>query len=389
MAFSLVPVVGKDFVDREELLEEMKNTFSTSNMGFALYGRRRVGKSSVFRELCMELSKSKNIVPVYLNIWKLVEESLEEFAKALSSAVLDAYRDKIGLDYRAKELLKSSYEVSTNLIRNLKIGIRTKDEMEYFFSMGRHEKKDIPEMVRRAFDLSEKMAEETGTKCILFIDEFPSIMNLKKDGSRSGEQIIRMIRTLSEEQKRTVLCICGSIKSTMDAVAISSTSAFYKQLIVKEIKPFEDKYTKVIIRKNLGKEITADGLKEVCRITRGVPFYINLLGKKLQLCKGAIDAREVQNSFEQLLEDEGTVIFKADLDKLSSKQRLVVIRMALNELTSLTQVAQHAGISHGTAATLIRQLEEKGVVLKTEFGKYELEDHFFKFWIKKRYVDQA
>lgn len=49
MHFTLQPVKDDGFVDREELLEEMVSELMDikSTTGYALYGKRRIGKRSI------------------------------------------------------------------------------------------------------------------------------------------------------------------------------------------------------------------------------------------------------------------------------------------------------------------------------------------------------
>jgi len=49
MAFTLRPAGGENFVDREEILDEMMKTLTSPKLekGFALVGQRRIGKTSI------------------------------------------------------------------------------------------------------------------------------------------------------------------------------------------------------------------------------------------------------------------------------------------------------------------------------------------------------
>lgn len=53
MTFTLRPAVGENFVDWEEVLGAMMETLTDPKleMGFALVGQRRIGKTSILREL--------------------------------------------------------------------------------------------------------------------------------------------------------------------------------------------------------------------------------------------------------------------------------------------------------------------------------------------------
>lgn len=55
MPFTLKPAAGEDFFNREELLHEMLATLANSkvNMGYALIGPRRAGKTSILKEIAL------------------------------------------------------------------------------------------------------------------------------------------------------------------------------------------------------------------------------------------------------------------------------------------------------------------------------------------------
>lgn len=53
MQFTLKPVKGEGFIDRQELLEEMFSELTdiNSTTGYAVYGKRRIGKTSILKEV--------------------------------------------------------------------------------------------------------------------------------------------------------------------------------------------------------------------------------------------------------------------------------------------------------------------------------------------------
>ena len=86
MAFTLQPAVKDDFVDREDILADMLSTLEdeSTRMGFALVGPRRIGKTSILKEVVRRLEGEKDIVPVYFSIWDLVENTLPELCTRIT-----------------------------------------------------------------------------------------------------------------------------------------------------------------------------------------------------------------------------------------------------------------------------------------------------------------
>ncbi len=233
-------------------------------------------------------------------------------------------------------------------------------------------------LVENALDLPEKLAKSTGTKCILMIDEFPSISELKSDNNKIGETIIKKMRTIFENWERTTLCISGSIRSTMKLSVLSSTSPFYRQLIIKEVKPFEREYTKELLSGDI--EITEEGVDEIHNFSTGIPFYIQFIGKMLERRKGA-SVELIKELEEEFLLEEGDILFKEEFDTLSSKERLIAINIAKGCHTPKA-IASAVGDNISNVNQFLTYLEQKGYVLKREKGYYILEDPVFARWLE-------
>jgi len=377
MRFTLQPVKGKEFVNRTGLLKEMVSGLADkrSTVGYALYGKRRVGKTSILREVQRLLEKNDEIIVVYFSVWDLLEFTLPEFCQRLSMLIIDAYRTHIGLKYRAKDLLKTPASMLRKMLDRAEFKV-VYHEIEFLLSTKQETDKDM--LIERVFDLSEKLAKSTDTKCVLLIDEFPSIIDLKYDNAKIGEPILRKIRTISEDWERTSLCISGSIRSTMELTALSSTSPFYRQMIVKEVKPLEKEYVGEILLRNL--KMPDEGIEEIYRFSMGIPFYVQFIGKMLERVEQVTlnSIKEVEHEF---LVEEGNILFKEEFNSLSSKERLIVAGIAEGH-HSPTELVNVIGERVSNINTFLMYLIEKGYVLKEERGYYALEDPVFERWLK-------
>jgi len=115
--------------------------------------------------------------------------------------------------------------------------IKLFDKIELLLSQKEIRKEHIAQVVKETFTLPEQLAEKTNTRCILILDEFPLLMDLK-NGRKLGEGIIGAIRTVNETYRDTILTVSGSIRATMEMAVLSSFSPFYRQFIVKSISLF-------------------------------------------------------------------------------------------------------------------------------------------------------
>ncbi len=386
MGFTLKPVQGSALVNREKIITEMVANLADAGVqtGFALVGRRRMGKTSIFLEVCRQLRRETDTVPVYFSLRDLVEATVEEFTRFLSVAILDSYQHRLSLTLKARNFLKVPLETIKEVLTQARVGVKVKEEVEILLSPGRPRNTAVEDL-ERVFGLAESLADQTNTRCVMFLDEFPSIVALK-DGSHIGEGAIRKIRTINERQSRTVLSISGSVRKTMETVALSCNSAFYRQFIVREVGPLGKKDIKRLMSKNLKRPVAKEALEEIVTFTSGIPFYAQFLGREL----GAIEEREVvpesvDAAVRQFIEEEGSIIFKEEFAKLGPKEKKIVALMATEDLSSLSQIAKAMRQEPNTVSKYLQYLEEKGVIEKPKRGQYELTDPVFKRWLGIRY----
>lgn len=387
MSFSIKPVVDKDFINRKEELSELLSTLkdTESVIGFALYGKRRVGKTSLLKEAKRRLEKESQTVPIYFSMWDLTEKRVADFAKEFTVKTLDAFKPKLGLKHKTVELLELPFNLLVQVIRELKISIKIRDDITFLLSSD--EKKAPPAaLIEEAFGLPEQLAKETKTKCILLIDEFPDIIELKSNGHKIGEQIIKKVRTINEDYKHSVLCISGSIKKTMELAAFSRNSAFYGQFVAKEIKPLQKEHVATILKNNLSAEITSEAISKLFEFTGGMPFYVQFIGRILsQKQFKKISAQEIETGTSEFLEEEGDILFTEEIEKLSDSEKEAAITIAVKQCHSPSKIAKETKKELTTTATTLRYLEQKGVITKKEKAQYFLEDPVFEKWLAKKY----
>ncbi|MFH1247031.1 MAG: hypothetical protein V1644_01495, partial [Candidatus Micrarchaeota archaeon] len=227
----------------------------------------------------------------------------------------------------------------------------------------------------------EKMAQRTGTKAVLMIDEFPSIIELT-NGKKIGMGIMGKIRTIHEKYKRTALCVSGSIMKTMENTALSPSSAFYGQLTPVQVPPLSLEETSKLLKKNLGAKITEKSIVKLFEMTSGFSLYVNAIGIRLS-SERKIGEEEITMAFNKFLTEEGTLIFKRDFYACSSTERSMLIQLARGKNT-IAQIAKTTKGNPASVGKLMSYLEEKGVVEKSE-EKYGLVDPVFEKWIRKTF----
>ena len=375
-SFTLTPVYGERFVGRRDILREMmaEVTNPKSNVGFCLHGRRRVGKTSILRELEYELSRKEGIVVADLSLYDLADLSLKTFTEQLSTTILEAFREKkvLPFEFSIEVLMKSPKEVIESALSKFKIGTELSDEVKFFLEFRKEKTENYTEIVRRAFDLGEKLAKSSGTKFILVLDEFPEILRIE-----NGEQLVKMFRTIHEKQRNTAIILSGSEKRTLELVALGSASPFYKQLVPKKISPFSFEETLEFLNK-YGLKISESEAKKIYEITGGVPFYLQYLGRS------AAPVSNIDGIVKEFLAQEGGVFFGEEFERLSDKEKLIAMAMAMGARAP-TEISKGSGEPVTSVSRYLLTLQDKGVVKKIEKASYALADKLFSLWLKGRY----
>jgi AAA+ ATPase superfamily predicted ATPase len=374
--FTLNPVEGGLFVGRKEIMREMlaELTNPESHAGFCLLGRRRMGKTSIFRELESELSGRKGVVFAYLSLADLADVSVKTFAEQLSMAVLEASRKKgiLPLEYSMDALMKSPREVIQSSLSKVKLTDQISDELSFFFESGKGKNEDDVEAVHRAFDLGDKLAKAHGSKFVLVLDEFPEILKLD-----DGEQMVKMFRTIHDKQRNTALIISGSEKKTLEQVALSPESPFYKQLIFVELQPFSFEETVQFLKK-YGLVLSDADARKLYYVSGGMPYYLQYFGRSGKL------TQDIDAAIANFIKEEGGVFFSEELGKLSKKEKVIVRAIAAGE-SSPTGIAEKSGEPVTSVSSYLVSLQRKEIVEKARKAEYVLSDRLFALWMQERY----
>jgi len=383
--FTLMEAEGELFVNREQIVDEMVKTLSDPHlrMGFALYGSRRIGKSSIFLEVRRRLKKKPRIVPVYFNLWELYQRTLTEFNQEISKRILQEYGPLLGLKHNLTELKGLPRKAMHAILKHLKLEINLVDDIGVLLTY-REESEPDPNSIKTVLRLVERLAKKTNTRCVLMLDEFPTITELKC-GTKIGEGVIGMIRAIHARQKHTLLCIAGSSKSTMDSAVLSPTSPFYRQFIIKEIKPLEKKYVSEIITRNIDWEITKEAIDRIYEFTNGIPYYVQFIGRHIYMSrKSQITKDDLDDIIEDFLKQEGDLLLTRDLEVLSPGEIALLEAMIQGGTGRISELAKINRERISNTYTTVRELLKKGVIEKKSRGCYEFTDPIFRKWLRKR-----
>lgn len=387
MSFYLTPVTGELLINREKELDQILSELvkKNSRIGFSLTGVRRIGKTSILKEVKKRLER-EGIVVIYISVWNTTPDTLETFIANLFDDTIEAFKDKFPLKMKISNLIKMGRDGINDLLKHLNISVDFGNEIAYTVSYVKGEESDISKATSNIFNLIDRLAEKTKTKCVLIIDEFPSLIELKIGKKMIGSSIIKTIRTINEDYKKTALVISGSFMHTMQEVALLSSAPFYKQLVNLEIDSLEEKAIQDFVKKYLKKKISKNGLDALIEKSSGIPYNLQMLGRELnKLKEDIIDTSSVSKAIDEILQREGDIHFKDYLNMMQSTEIKVVKTMAVSDVIGPKEIADAGNMKLNEVTALLQTLLDKGIVRKKERGQYQFTDNMFKIWLNRAY----
>jgi len=87
--------------------------------------------------------------------------------------------------------------------------------------------------------------------------------------------------------------------------------------------------------------------------------------------------------FDELLREEGNLLFTHEFNSLSSRERKVLVAMAKNDSYKLNEIARHLGQGLNVVGRYLEYLVKKGVIIKENRGVYRFVDPVFEKWVKE------
>lgn len=388
MAFLLRPATGKGFIGRKELVSELVSELSSKNkIGFSLSGGRRIGKTSILREVERQLTSKQHDIPVvYLSVWRVSPETVDQFIRALNHATISAFQGRLPAQFRFEELLAAGTKALARLLQNLKLSAGVGEDLEVSVSYVRGEKEDAGDALAKSFSLVEDMAKMVGKTCVLMLDEFPSLTDLTygSKNQKIGESIIKLARTLYEEFEHTKLVISGSYRGTLENVALKHSAPFYRQLLLREVKPFDSSEYSAFLDHYLPEvRFTGDSKERLHRITSGIPYSLQLLARQMSFKKiHQVDTRQLNEVCQELLRDEGDLLFGEYVNDLSPSEVKVLRALGKSPGARPNQLAAEEFMDARTVAYSLTLLQRKGLIEREARGNYRFTDNLFAEWLR-------
>ncbi len=350
MAFTLTPALADDFVGRKEITSELVNQLSSRNkIGYSLSGVRRIGKTSILKEVERRLTENRKVPVAYVSVWRVSPNTIDEFVRVANRAALNAFRNRLPAKFKFEELLVTGKAALTRFLNSLKLSAKVADDLEVSISYVRREASDVDDALTGCFSLIEHLGEMTRTNSVLIVDEFPSLVDLTygAKNQKIGDSMIKLIRS--------------------------------------EIEPFSESEYKEFLQHYLpGLKFTRDAVREqLYRITSGIPYNLQLLGSEIQL-QGLNDlsSGKLSGVVDGVLRKEGELSFKEFVDDLTPSEVKVLRALARSSDIKPSGIAAQQFMDKDTVGYSLSLLVNKGIIVRRGRGAYVFPDNLFGEWLK-------
>lgn len=387
MAFTLYSATGKDFIGRKALVGELFKELSSKNkIGFSISGIRRIGKTSILREVEGMLIE-EGIPVVYISIWRILPSTIDEFTRVLNRTILAAFEHKLPKKFKFEQLLVTGAKAIGIFLSGLQLSAKVTEDLEVSAAYVKKESEDVEAAITKSVSLIEHLAEMTKSKCILIIDEFPSIVDLTygEKNRKIGFDIAKLLRTLFEEFKYTKLVVSGSYRDTLDNLVTKANAPFYKQLLLREVQAFTKSEFDDFLKHYLSDLKFADiETKELLyKISSGIPYNLQLLGKEIQLQDiKKINSEKLNEIIRSVLVKEGEQSFNEFIQNLAPAE--IKVLKSISKIPGLkpSDIAKNEFMSDSAVNVAFNSLSHKGMVRRLGRGAYEFTDNLFAEWLK-------
>lgn len=353
-------VVGKEFLNRKAELDKIVKLLPRNNL--AIYGARRIGKSSLMMEAARRMANRYSCIRI--DVRRIVPLDHRNFVKHVGLAVLEAYSDATG--EKLLPFFKRLKRELPELLGRLKVDIKNWIELSLAPSL------DLTGFLKETFKMGEELGEKARMDFVLMIDELPALVRLTKGRPNPLDlDFLWALRGYMNEAKRVHYMISGSAVGMMERLCGSKESPFYGSLVPIELRGLDRESSLSFLGKFMSKELA----NQVADETRCFPLYLQAYASAARLDGKSLE--ELRGGAFGLL-----YLHFVDLENhLSPQQRLILKTMATGKSCKESETAKALGLPQTTVHANVERMVLNGFLRKVAEGGYEFIDPLFEKWL--------
>lgn len=363
------PVEGAEFYDRKKVLSELRRGIPHAN--YALSGPRRLGKSSILKEL--KRGGVEGFIPVEINIAKVVPTEPKYVLREIGKKTLEAVMREKGLLGKMPEFIGAKLaQLSDFIHENLRI--KVSDWLTLYFE----ESADLTPLLEKTFSTIEALDERP----LIMLDEITSLIRLKGAAPNPRDmQFMWALGNYIPEAKNARYVVSGSQTGLMEMLLTKETAPFLGRFVMMDIHGLEDSGAEKLIREKIGKGVSSAFIAELKKRTKFWPLYLQAYCFAVR-CTRAKKVDELDEDVFRIL--YGHFLYLDGL--LTDDERRALLGIAQFNTCSTRELSKKIGIRYDSIETAFRRLKLKGFVKKIGPATYEPLDHMFKEWLKREYL---
>ena len=364
-------VSGDTFVDREVLRKHLRANIR-SGVNTVLIGPRRWGKSSLVRQVALDMARDRKVRFAFVDLFhvrteqELLERTVEASIKALGRTMA--------------ERLEAVKEFIRGVVPQVSFGPDPQSEFSLKLNLPEG-RRSMPELL----DLPERIAEARKMQLVLCVDEFQNIAMLPDP---LGFQ--KVLRASWQHHTAVRHVIYGSKRHMMMELFGGQSMPFFRfgEML------FMDKIARTdwipFIRERFagcGIKIATPVCDHLCQRMMDHSYHVQLLGHAawLRTTGHTCSQATVDTALKDLL-DQHDVLYHRLVDDLTTPQ-LNYLRAMLNgvkQFSSRENLQRYALGSSANVKRITTALENKEV-LDLVGARPEWIDPLFKIWLEERY----
>lgn len=275
-------VEGNNFTDRVEETARLKKDFE-HGMNVILISPRRMGKTSLVKKVCSEMTDPK-IKVVLMDIYDCRSEY--DFYNRFAASLLKATTSK------ADQLLANIREFLVRV--SPRVSFSPDSTSDFSLSLGITPKEYSPEEI---LQLPEQIAERKGIHLVVCIDEFQQVGEFP-----NALTVQKRMRGVWQHQQHVSYCLFGSKKHLMTQLFTSRRMPFYQFGEINELgKIPTDDWVPFIQQRFLsnGQQIDESYARRICQTVDNYSSYVQQLAWNVM---AETDRVVTENSFNRGVE---------------------------------------------------------------------------------------
>lgn len=384
------PVTGEKFVNRKEMLAQLKQ-HAADRQYCTLIGLRRTGKTSLM------IKTMEYLPPEWMSGYFNVQNSIavpEQFAITYVGSVLFWILHRQGLV--AETTQPHFYDL--NYVQRQALLLDKQQVTRYLLDMADaldRREVNYQQVISQAFSFPQILSDALGHPLAIFIDEFQDIVQMDAYGIDS----LKIFRSITQMQTGVWYCLAGSSIHRLNEVVNSQDSPLYGQYKTYVVGAFEIDAAHELIAQQAGEPLPEPVLALLYHFTGGYPFYLAVLGGTA----AAIARREgrtvdemvfIQAIAEEVATPGGAIamhcreVFETRLLQAtqSTVSRQIMHYLAHNQPAKASDVGRAIGRSTDYTRQILVRLVE-GDLLHVQKRRYAITDPILTFWLARSYFD--